>query len=66
MYNVKHSSVGEDGPWYVCFCCPVLSCTIPLPYCLHLHNVLFISVDELNDTIAANLNDTEVYGGELW
>lgn len=37
-----------------------------LPYFLHLHNVLFISVDELNDTIAANLSDTEVYGGELW
>lgn len=31
-----------------------------------LHNILFISVDELNDTIAANLSDTEFYGGELW
>lgn len=34
-------------------------------FCI-LHNILFISVDELNDTIAANLNDTEFYGGELW
>ena len=31
-----------------------------------LHNILFISVDELNDTIAANLSDTEFYGGEFW
>lgn len=31
-----------------------------------LHDILSISVDELNDTIAANLSDTEFYGGELW
>ena len=34
-------------------------------FCI-LHNILFISVDELNDTIAANLSDTEFYGGEFW
>lgn len=40
-------------------------CTFSAPSCI-LHNILFISVDELNDTIAANLSDTEFYSGELW
>lgn len=31
-----------------------------------LHDILFISVDSLNDTIAANLSDTDIYGGELY
>lgn len=52
---------------YVCFHCPVFFLAIPSPLLFYiLHNILFISVDELNDTIAANLSDTEVYGGELW
>lgn len=44
----------------------IFSCNTFSPTFYILHNILFISVDELNDTIAANLSDTEVYGGELW
>lgn len=47
----------------LCFCCPMVfdPCLLLCP----LHDILFISVDELNETIAANLSDTEFYGGEL-
>lgn len=72
LYNVKHCFylVGMVLGQHRYICLLLLPNTFfynPLPptFCI-LHNILFISVDELNDTIAANLSDTEFYGGELW
>ena len=74
LYNVKHCFylVGMVLGQHRYICLLLLPNTFfffynPLlpTFCI-LHDILFISVDELNDTIAANLSDTEFYGGELW
>lgn len=71
VYNVKpcfylvEMAFGQHSCIHLYFCCPILFEPSLQLLCI-LHNILFISVDELNDTIAANLSDTDFYGGELW
>lgn len=43
---------------------PFLIPDLFLPGCI-LHCVLFISVDSLNETMSANMSDSDFYGGEF-